>query len=204
MKQTHTLRIAMFFAFALAVLAGTSNSARAQRVDLAFGISTVDAPGASTADSSHSPVSLTGGTYPGFSGDVEVFHHIGIGAEIYWKASQADYANQGFNYRPIFYDINAVYSPKLASHTYLELVGGIGALSTRFYTGTSCGIYSCTNYQSSNHFDADFGAGLKFYPKGGFFIRPEGRIYLVNNNVEFSSPRVTRYGVSVGYTFGGR
>jgi Outer membrane protein beta-barrel domain len=202
LKQT--IRIAMFFAFALASLAATSNFAQAQKVDLAFGISTIDAPGASTADISHSPVSLTGGTYPGFSGDVLFFHHLGVGAEIYWKASQSDYANQGFNYRPVFYDINAVYSPKLANHTYLELVGGIGALSTRFYTGTSCGIYSCSNYQSSNHFDADFGAGIKFYPKGGLFIRPEGRLYLVNNNLEFSSPRVTRYGVSVGYTFGGR
>jgi len=202
LKQT--IRIAIFFAFALASLAATSNFAQAQKVDLAFGISTIDAPGASTADSSHSPVSLTGGTYPGFSGDVLFFHHLGVGAEIYWKASQSDYANQGFNYRPVFYDINAVYSPKLANHTYLELVGGIGALSTRFYTGTSCGIYSCSNYQSSNHFDADFGAGIKFYPKGGLFILPEGRLYLVNNNLELSSPRVTRYGVSVGYTFGGR
>lgn len=197
------MRIAIFFA-ALGASLATSNFLHAQKIDLAFGISTVDAPGASTADGNHSPVSLTGGTYPGLSGDVQLFHRIGVGAEIYWKASQVDYANQGFNYRPVFYDINAVYSPKLASRTYLELVGGIGALSTRFYTGTSCGIYSCTNYQSSNHFDADFGAGLKFYPKGGFFIRPEARLYLVKNNLEFSSSRVSRYGVSVGYTFGGR
>lgn len=199
-----TLRIAIFFALALAALTVTSNFANAQRVDLAFGISTVTAPGASSADSNHSPVSLTGGTYPGFSGDVEVFHHIGVGAEIFWKASQTDYANQGFNYRPVLYDINAVYAPKIASRAALELVGGIGALSTRFYTGTTCGIYSCSNYQSSNHFDADFGAGIKLYPKGGFFIRPEARVYLVHNNLEFSSPWVTRYGVSVGYTFGGK
>ena len=198
------LRFALALAFGCAVLGGASNLALAQHVDLAFGLSTIDAPGASTADSNHSPVSLTGGAYPGFSGDVEVFHHIGIGGEVFWKASQADYAGQGFNYRPVFYDVNAVYSPKLATHTYLELVGGIGALSTRFYTGTVCGIYSCSNYQSSNHFDVDLGAGLKFYPKGGFFVRPEARLYFVNNNQEFSSPRVTRYGVSIGYTFGGR
>lgn len=197
------LRTAVLLFFACAALAAFSNSAHAQKVDLAFGISTVDAPGASTADSNHSPVSLTGGTYPGFSGDVLFWHNLGIGGEIYWKATQADYAGQGFNYRPVFYDINAVYSPRLASHTYLELVGGIGALSTRFYTGTVCGIYSCSNYQSSNHFDADFGAGLKLYPKGGFFVRPEARIYLVNNNLEFSSAHATRYGVSIGYTFGG-
>ena len=197
-----TLRIAFLLTLACVALTTLSNFAQAQKIDVAFGISTVDAPGASSADSSHSPVSLTGGTYPGFSGDVLFWHNLGIGGEIYWRASQSDnYLGSGFNYRPLFYDINAVYAPKLASHTYLELVGGIGALSTRFYTGTVCGPFSCTNYQSSNHFDADFGAGIKFYPKGGFFIRPEARVYLVNNNIDFSSPHSTRFGLSIGYTF---
>ena len=48
-----------------------------------------------------------------------------------------------------------------------------------------------------------FGGGLKIYPKGNIFIRPEVRLYLVNNNVEFSSNRVVRSGISIGYTFGG-
>ena len=123
------------------------------------------------------------------------FHNAGVGAEFFWKASQSDnYAGQGFNYRPVIWDVNAVYSPKLASHAYLELVGGIGALSTRYYTGTTCGIYSCSNYQSSNHFDADFGGGIKLYPTRNFFIRPEARVYLINNNLEFSSNHATRYG----------
>jgi hypothetical protein len=200
-RLKQTFRSVVLLSFVCVALAAFSNLAQAQKLDIAFGVSTIDAPGASTADSNHAPVSLTGGAYPGFSGDVLFWHNLGIGTEVYWKASQADYAGQGFNYRPIFYDFNAVYAPKLASHTYLELVGGIGALSTRFYTGTNCGIYSCSNYTSVNHFDADFGAGLKFYPKGGFFIRPEGRVYLVNNNQEFSSVRATRYGLSIGYTF---
>ena len=202
MKQT--LRIAILAAFACMALAALSNSAQAQRMDIAFGISTVDSPAASSVsftDTNHSPVSITGGTYPGFSGDVLFFHNAGIGAEVFWKASQVDYAGQGFNYRPLFWDVNAVYSPKLASHAYLELVGGIGAQSARFYTGTTCGIYNCSNYQSINHFDADFGGGIKFYPKGGFFVRPEARFYLINNNLEFSSNHTTRYGVSIGYTF---
>jgi Outer membrane protein beta-barrel domain len=202
LKQT--IRIAMLFAFACAAVASFSNSAAAQKIDIAFGVGTIDAPGASAAGSGtdHVPVSLTGGSYPGFSGDVLFFHNLGIGGELYWRAAQANnYFGQGFNYRPLFYDINAVYSPKLASHAYLELVGGLGALSTRFYTGTTCGIYSCSNYQSSNHFDVDLGAGLKLYPAGGFFIRPEARFYFVNNNVDFSSPRATRYGLSIGYTF---
>jgi len=200
LKQT--LRGAILLTFACAALAAFSNSAQAQKIDVAFGISTIDAPGASAADSNHSPVSLTGGTYPGFSGDVLFWHNLGIGGEIYWKGSQGNY---GFAptvpFRPIFYDINAVYSPKLASHAYLELVGGIGAQSTRFYCSSCFNPYTGTNYVSSNHFDADFGAGIKLYPTRGFFIRPEVRIYLVNNNQEFSSAHATRYGLSIGYTF---
>jgi outer membrane protein with beta-barrel domain len=200
LKQT--FRVAILLTFACAALAAFSSSAQAQKIDVAFGLSTIDAPGASAADSSHAPVSLTGGTYPGFSGDVLFFHNLGIGGEIYWRGSQSDnYLGSGFNYRPLFYDFNAVYAPKLAKHTYLELVGGIGALSTRFYTGTVCGPYNCTNYQSSNHFDADFGAGLKLYPAGGFFIRPEARVYLINNNIDYSSAHATRFGLSIGYTF---
>lgn len=197
-----TLRFALILSIACAGVATFSGMAQAQKIDLAFGVSTIDAPGASQGNGTdHQPVSLTGGTYPGFSGDVLFFHNLGIGAEVYWRASQTDYAGQGFNYRPLFYDINAVYAPKLANRTYLELVGGIGALSTRFYTGQVCGIYNCSNYQSTNHFDGDFGAGLKLYPMKNFFIRPEGRFYFINNNAEFSSNHATRYGVSIGYTF---
>jgi len=47
-----------------------------------------------------------------------------------------------------------------------------------------------------------FGGGLKLYPKGNFFIEPEVRLYLVHNNIEFSSNRVVRSGVSIGYSFG--
>ncbi|MFZ3266202.1 MAG: hypothetical protein WA172_19505 [Terriglobales bacterium] len=200
-----TLRVALLLSFAGALLATVSNVAQAQKVDVAFGISTMDAPGIGNltiSDTSHAPVSIPSGAYPGFSGDVLFYHNLGIGAEVFWRAGQADnYAGQGFNYRPLFYDINAVYSPKLVNHVYAELVGGVGSLSTRFYTGTSCGYYSCTNYQSSNHFDVDFGGGLKLYPAHNFFIRPEARVYVINNNTDFSSSHALRYGLSIGYTF---
>lgn len=203
MKQT--LRIVVLSAFVGAALVTFSNLAQAQKIDIAFGISTIDAPGTSSVsptDTSHSPVSLTGGTYPGFSSDFLFFHNLGVGGEIYWKGGQGKYGGDpSLPFRPIFYDFNAVYSPKLASHAYLELVGGIGAQSTRFYCSTCFNPFTGTNYASDNHFMADFGAGIKFYPKGGIFIRPEGRLYLVNNNQFFSSARATRYGISIGYTF---
>jgi hypothetical protein len=196
------LRTAILLTFACAAVAAFSNFAQAQKIDLAFGISTIDAPAASSADSNHAPVSLTGGTYPGFSGDVLFWHNLGIGGEIYWKANQGSYPALPTNvpYRPLFLDFDAVYSPKLASHTYLELVGGIGALDSRFYC-QQCGNGYNTNFSSDKHFMADFGAGLKIYPAHNFFVRPEARLYLVNNNQLFSSPRVTRFGLSIGYTF---
>jgi hypothetical protein len=202
LKQT--LRIAIALSFACVVLVASSNFAQAQKVDLAFGVSTVSAPSGSDADLvNHAPVSLTGGTYPGFSGDVLFWHNLGVGAEIYWKANQGNYGGDPtLPFRPLFLDVDAVYSPKLASHTYLELVGGIGALDTRIYC-QGCGNGYNTNYSSDKHFMGDFGAGLKLYPTRNFFVRPEARLYLVNNNLNFSSPRVVRYGLSIGYTFGG-
>jgi hypothetical protein len=198
-----TLRLAILLSLVCASVAGFSNFALAQKVDFAFGVSTVDAPGASAASGNHQPVSLTGGAYPGFSGDVLFWHHLGIGGEIYWKANQGSYGGDPtLPFRPLLLDVDAVYSPKLASHTYLELDGGIGALDTRIYC-QGCGNGYNTNYSSDKHFMADFGAGLKFYPKGGFFVRPEAKLYLVNNNLNFSSPRITRFGLSIGYTFGG-
>jgi hypothetical protein len=197
-----TLRTAILLSFACAALASLSKVAQAQKIDVAFGVSTVDAPGASAASGNHAPVSLTGGTYPGFSGDVLFWHNLGIGGEVYWKANQGNYGGDPtLPFRPIFLDANAVYAPKLARHAYLELVGGIGAIDTRIYC-QGCGNFN-TNYSSDKHFMADFGAGIKFYPKGGFFVRPEAKLYLINNNLNFSSPRVTRYGLSIGYTFGG-
>ncbi len=201
MKQI--LRTVILLCFACAAVASLSNFAQAQQADIAFGISTVTAPPLSPSDANHAPVLLNGGTYPGVSGDLLFFHHIGVQGELYWKASRGDYLNTGLPYRPLFYDVNAIYAPKLASHTYLELLGGIGALSTRFYCSSVC-TFQGTNYQDSNHFMGHFGAGLKIYPAGNFFIRPEAHLYLVNNNLEYSSPRVVRYGLSIGYTFGGK
>jgi hypothetical protein len=200
-RLKQTFRSAVLLLFACAALAAFSNLAQAQKVDLAFGVSTLDAPGASAASGNHQPVSLTGGAYPGISGDVLFYHNLGFGSEIYWKATQGNYGGDStLPFRPIFFDFNAVYSPKLARHAYLELTGGIGAIDTRIYC-QGCGNGYNTNYSSDKHFMGDFGAGIKFYPKGGFFVRPEARLYLVNNNLNFSSPRVTRFGASIGYTF---
>ena len=188
----------MLLTLACAVVAGFSGAAEAQKVDVAFGVSTMEAPAANSTGPS-----LTGGTYTGFSGDVLAWHNFGIGGEIFWRASQSVFDSQfgPIPYRPLFLDVNGIYAPKLASHVYLELSAGIGAMDTRQYCN-GCGNGYNTNYSSDKHFMGDFGGGLKIYPMGGFFIRPEAKIYLVANNQLFSSSYSTRVGASIGYTFG--
>lgn len=204
-----TVRVVVLLSLACAALATFSNFAQAQKIDIAFGISTTEAPGASSADSNHNPISLTGGVYPGFSGDFLFYHNVGIGAEVFWRGGHVNCPDvvcgldSGINFRPVFYDFNAVYSPKLASHVHAELVGGIGAMDTHYsactLSGNSCGGTQLIS--SSNHFDVDLGGGLKFYLTKGFFVRPEARYYWINNNTDYSSNHATRFGASIGYTF---
>jgi hypothetical protein len=51
----------------------------------------------------------------------------------------------------------------------------------------------------------DFGGGIRLYPVGNFFVRPEARLYLIHGADDlFSSGHAVRYGISIGYSFGGR
>jgi len=204
------LRTAILLSFACVTLAAFSNFAQAQKIDMAFGVSTTIAPSASFVDGAETAPSLSSGVFPGFSGDILFYHGLGFGAEVFWRAGQSSCpdsicgAGSGINYRPVFYNFNAVYSPKLASHVYLELVGGVGALDTHYsactLSGASCGGSQLIS--SSNHFDVDFGGGIKLYPfHGGFFIRPEARFYWINNDTDYSSNHGARVGASIGYTF---
>jgi hypothetical protein len=183
------------------VLPLISNHLHAQQFDAAFGVGTVVAPSASSASGDHSPVSQTGGAYPAFSADLLLKHQFGVGGELAWRSSRNLYA--GFQpYRPLFYDFNGIYAPRFGKLAGAELMAGIGWESLRFYQSfLSCGALTCTDFVSSNHFMGHFGGGLRYYIHGNFFVRPEAHVYLIHNNVEFSSPVATRFGVSLGYTF---
>jgi hypothetical protein len=201
-----TLRNAILLSFVCASVAAFSNFAQAQKIDIAFGVNTTLAPSASSCSGDcQVPQSLSGGAFPGVSGDVLFWHNLGVGAEVNWRASQGSgnyLALYGLNYRPLFYDFNAVYSPKLASHAYLEVVGGIGGMSTHLFECNDCGIAGgAQEVASSSHFNVDFGGGLKLYLKHGFFVRPEARVYWINNDTNFAGSHATRVGASIGYTF---
>ena len=179
-------------------------AAHAQQFDVTFGVDTLNAPSTNlTSTFVGSTQSLTGGAYPVFTADYLFKRHFGIQGEVAWRASQALYL--GFEpYRPIFFDFNGIYAPRVSKYFAPELAAGIGAESVRFYQNVfNCSFFGgCTNYVTSTHFLGDVGGGLRLYPHGNFFVRPEAHLYLIHNNVEFSSGHAVRYGMSIGYTFG--
>lgn len=182
------------------VLLSTASAVWSQQVDMAIGVSTLTAPAAADATGNHQPISIARGGYPFISGAVLMKHRLGIGGEVGWRWSQALYGVQP--YRPILFDFNGIWSPQLGKYAGAELMAGIGAESLRFYTPfVNCNFVSCTNFVSSNHFMGHFGGGLRLYVHGSFFVRPEAHLYLVRNHNEFSSDRITRLGISIGYSF---
>ena len=201
MKQTVRATTLGFTFSALIILSGVALS---QQIDVAVGGNITMAPAGSTADSHHSPQSLNNGQYASVNADILLHKRIGLEVEGAWRWRRGTYVPGGYNqpYRPIFLDANALWMPQVSKRMYAELMGGVGVDNTRFYAGSqTCGFVSCTSFVSSNHFMGHLGGGFKYYVFRNFFIRPEAHVYIVHNNVEFSSDHLVRYGVSIGYTF---
>jgi opacity protein-like surface antigen len=154
----------------------------------------------------------SGGAYLGVAGDVVGFkRHFGINVETSWRASQADYFSAYETYRPILTDFNFLYQPKLGKKVGLDLFGGIGIDTTRFYVNyaTSCSGFTgqCINYTSEHHFMEDLGGGVRYYVWHHVFVRPEIHYYHVQGNTDinsggFSTNNLFRVGASIGYTIG--
>ena len=175
----------------------------AQQIDVTFGGGPLVAP---TSNNTFSGLnnSLNGGTYLGFGGDYLLKRKFGVGAEVFWRKTQGLYNSQ-LPFRPVFWDFNGIYAPTFKKHFGAEFVAGMGAETIRQYGLVSnCDSFgNCSNSVNITHFMGDFGGGLKIYPFRSLFVRPEVRIYLVPNNVEFNSSLAIRYGASIGYTLGG-
>jgi hypothetical protein len=179
--------------------------ASAQQGDIMFGGGTLLS--SSNSNSSAGP-SENGGTYLNIDGDVVGFKkRLGFNIGTSWRASQGDYGSgTGITFRPILTDFNALYQPRLGKKFGLDLFGGIGIASSRFYVPqiVSCNIGSgCINYTSSNHFMEDLGGGIRYYAWHHFFVRPEVHYYHIQSNTDqFNSNNAVRVGASIGYTIG--
>ena len=180
----------------------------AQQADAMLGFGTMLAPGASPCGITASggiTCPERGGLYTNISADVIFHKRVGIGFDASWR-SLGNFAGLGQAYRPIQFDFNGVYQPRLNKKVGADLFGGIGWQSTRFYsfqlTSSCINFNAC--YTSSNHFLVDLGAGVRYYVWGNVFVRPEAHYYhILNNEDVFTSSNVIRVGASIGYTIGG-
>ena len=176
--------------------------AQAQQADAMFGGGTIMSSGSCDATTGVCPEK--GGFYPSISADVIFHKRIGFAFESTWKGSQGSYGGPGGQpFRPILFDFNADYQPKLSKKAGLDLMGGIGWQTTRFYLPYCTNSFTCNNYVSTNHFLVDLGGGIRYYVWGHVFVRPEAHFYhIVNNTDAFSNSNVVRVGASIGYTIG--
>jgi Outer membrane protein beta-barrel domain len=149
------------------------------------------------------------GAFGKIGADILFTPHLGVGAQTDFRFAQAPYA--GLNYRPTFYDFNAIYLPVLRSKRVLpELQGGLGAANLRFYySSANCnaftGCSSSSSYlDSSNHFQVHLAAGVRFYVTPHLFVRPQVDARYVNDFFQFGSNWVPEYSASVGWSFGER
>ena len=189
--------------FVCAVL-GCSRLAHAQ-LDLAVSGTSTWSTQNTTASVGFLPPAIRGGTYPGAYAQYRLTDHLGISFEVATRYRRAIY--DGLQpYRPVFYDVNAVYSRAFTPKAYGDFMGGVGAETLIFYDSLgTCGPQGgCRTFFNSTHFATHFGIGVRYYFFRNFYARPEGHWDYIPNNFQFHSNNVYRFGVSIGHTFGTR
>lgn len=147
------------------------------------------------------------GTFGTFGGAIMLRPSLGFGAEVKLRFRQGDYGGAG--YRPVFYDFNGIWTPRLGKYLMPEFQGGLGALHMRFYDPTSLyyDYYSgrfTTYIGSFNHLQLHAGAGLRIYIKPQIFLRPQVDYHWVRNNPWFKENWIPAYTLSIGYSLGER
>lgn len=160
----------------------------------------------------------------GISGDLMLWNHFGVGAEVAFQPAKQDYAVFGpgtdtalayggpftMQSRMTFYDFNGIFQPVRTKKVALKIEGGIGGANLRFYQSgtTSSALFGGQNFSqyfgSSNHFQVHAGVGVQIYVTEHMFVRPAFDVHYVNNLYQFNRNLVTQETVWLGYTFGGQ
>ena len=183
-------------------LAAFASAARAQQIDLAVGGSSLFSSRPISASQAYPPPAEKGGLYPSVSAEVVFKNRLGLSAELAYRDKQGFY-NGYQRFRPVLYDVNAVFAPRLSPKMRADFMAGAGGESLVFYNQfASCNFASCPTNVSSTHLLAHLGGGVRYYFWRHFFVRPEAHYYFVINNSQFHSDSVLRLGASIGYTIG--
>ncbi len=203
-------------------------------VDIGIGFGAVQAPAAKTGLDPNTLLACSLGSNPtgagcastpslssfmmGFSGDLMLWKHFGVGAEVNFQPAKQNYvtldatsvglSSYSIQSRTTFYDFNGIYQPLKTKKASLKLEGGIGGTNLKFYeSGTSTtaltGNQNFSQYfGSSNHFQIHAGAGVQIYLTDHLFVRPQFDIHYVHNLNQFGRATVTEETVWLGYTLG--
>lgn len=173
-------------------------------VDIGAGGSTLFSFASNNSSLAYAPPIEKGGTFAGLSAAIVLKNHYGLFAEGSFRYHKGLY-NGYQEFRPIFYDVNALYSRRVANKVLGELMAGVGGESLIFYNQFGfCNSAACGARVTANHFAVHAGADLRYTFLRRFFLRPEVHYYLIPNNSEFRSDHVLRLGASIGYTFGAK
>jgi outer membrane protein with beta-barrel domain len=158
----------------------------------------------------------------GFGGNLMLWKHFGVGANVSFQVPQQTYATFqqqvvstqtpgiAVKTRMTLYDFDAIYQPVKEKKVALQLLGGIGGANLKFYEAESstdalAGSSNISQYfESANHFQVHGGVGVQFYLTDHFYLRPQFDVNYVNNLTQFGSKMVTQEMVWVGYSFGGQ
>jgi len=195
------LRTALLVACVLAALVSFSP---AQQVDLAGGASTLWSAGPLTASQAFLPPAESGGLYANGSLQYIGEKRLGLNIEGAFRAKEGLYNGYQY-YRPILYDVNAVYARRMATKIRGDFMAGVGGETLVFYRQTNCNYSGgCSANFNNTHFLLHAGVGVRYYFWRTFFARPEAHYYFIPNNFEFHSDHVFRIGVSIGHTFGSK
>jgi len=157
----------------------------------------------------------------GFGGDLMLWKHLGIGAEVGFQPGKQTYVNlngsaasQGLNTlsiqsRMTLFDFNGIYEPVNTKKVTLKIEGGIGGANLKFYeAGSSSSVLGSQNesqyIQSANHFNVHGGVGVEIFLTDHIFIRPQFDVHYVPNLSQFGSKVVLTGMAWIGYSFGDR
>jgi len=197
-------KVEIVYLMFVCALLGLSSLAHAQ-LDIAVSGSSTWSSQNSTASVGFLPPAIRGGSYPGAYLGYRLTDRLGFSVEGDYRYHKAIY--DGLQpYRPVFYDVNAVYAWPFTSKVRGDFMGGVGGETLIFYNsiGTCGPTGGCQTYFNSTHFATHFGVGVRYYFFRNFYVRPEGHWDYIPNNFQFHSNNVYRYGVSIGHTFGTR
>ena len=143
-----------------------------------------------------------GGVFGHLGAAAFITKHVGVGAELAWKASQSSYA--GIDYRPTLYSFDAIFripmvhKPRFVS----EFHAGIGGATLRFNPVDDASCAQVPGCPSSHKFQEHLAAAPRWYFTGHFFLRPAFDLHHVHNLSEFGSNWVPQYSVGIGYSVG--